>query len=238
MSADQYLNRTVHEMEVYEANYEVADLYEAWALFAFSRVCTRFVKTKLRGPESLRLGTMLENNTLLGIKFFVGFYMFKALFYVFRNYWTRGLCASSSWACVGVGDPYLEGAAFLVSTIAIANIVSFEGAFHEELHEFEPKLKFIGVKLLVSACFMQKAAFAVIFGSLAGYSEVQVNLIYSSMISIELFPIALLKWRAWKPSQLWYRSALPSPGGARSMSWGAESTNQSNELGRLERLTT
>jgi len=235
LSPGEYRLRQQDEIAMYESNFEIADLYEAWSLWCFSKLCVAFVQARLEAPRVVcsaihggallnrlvkgllatnsQLSKSLEGITLLGLNYFVAFNILQSTFLVMSRVMAKASmdpCKMSPYFCLESIEPYLSGASFIVSTIAISNIVSFEHSFAIQLKEFDPTWKFWGVKILVSIAFIQKMVLSFVFQGWAGYSTVQVDLMYSSLITLELLPIAIIMWRAWDPQRQWCKPDVVS----------------------------
>jgi hypothetical protein len=98
---------------------------------------------------------------------------------------------------------FFLGAGFIASFAAIGNIMIIEEDFEELLHEFCPSYKFWGTKILVSLAFLQSILIS-LFLTPAGWSEIQSNLMYSSMLCLECLLIALFHIKGWSADEVWY----------------------------------
>lgn len=208
----------------YEANFDTADFYEAYALHLFCRLVLDELKSWARRDrlrfqmadhwadhavnQELILGAMAELSTI-GVDTFV---------------WTSGIYAMYSvlQACYSltptalqlpflVSDTmhdYLFGAGFITSCTAITNVVKLERQFEESLSEenFGANKKFWSVKVLVSIAFLQKIAIKSI-ASGGYFGDLQQNLLYSTLICYELLFIAVLHTYAWPSDESWINKA-------------------------------
>jgi hypothetical protein len=98
---------------------------------------------------------------------------------------------------------FFLGAGFIASFAAINNLMTVEADFEEILEEFKPSLKFWGTKILVSLAFLQSILISV-FLTPRGWSEVQSNLFYSSMLCLECLLIAVFHLKGWGANEEWY----------------------------------
>eukprot|EP00928_Gymnodinium_smaydae_P045026 TRINITY_DN30064_c0_g1_i1.p1 TRINITY_DN30064_c0_g1~~TRINITY_DN30064_c0_g1_i1.p1 ORF type:complete len:685 (+),score=134.39 TRINITY_DN30064_c0_g1_i1:79-2133(+) len=151
----------------------------------------------------------LEVTTLLGIRVFVLTYAAKSIYLLAlavlqidcQDSKSNGdmLCAPSS---------YLNGAGFLASSVAIYNIVIFEHSMSEILKErrFKPTRKFLCVKALVSIAFFQSFVLSQIFSRIYHFPSEQADLVYSCLLCIEVLPLSILHYFAWRPEAAddWY----------------------------------
>eukprot|EP01065_Artemidia_motanka_P045024 TRINITY_DN6516_c0_g1_i5.p1 TRINITY_DN6516_c0_g1~~TRINITY_DN6516_c0_g1_i5.p1 ORF type:complete len:431 (+),score=151.79 TRINITY_DN6516_c0_g1_i5:108-1400(+) len=201
------------EMELYESNYRVADMYEAWALYCFGKLTLMFLKeTELRREKLMEAMFQITN---LGVQAFVFVAVLAACFNFYKPFMdmmrnsiskeeqgdTQGLMAESDYI---VG--FMDGLGFLGSSIAIYNLIRVETApdLHYYLGPFQPFWKFWGTKILVSIAYFQTIVLKVINAMTGWYSPQQVNLVYSSLICFELVLITALHFSAWDPWAQWY----------------------------------
>jgi len=239
-----------HTKEDYKTSFELADLYEAWALRCFGKLCFTLVSRQVRlevptvqylidavkshmsqvaiaesrdmtvlnelvilnNPQKL-LYEPLQQTSYLGVRVFVLTYAAKSLYML-----SLGILADPPFSLDVCGEkgvlsamcsfaPYADGAAFLASTLAIYNLVTFEHNMKDILGKgsFRPFEKFLGVKVLVSIAFFQDFGVSVIMGSLYKFSQVQMNLCYSALICCEVLPLSLFLLVAWRPVHAdWY----------------------------------
>jgi len=154
----------------------------------------------LSDPRKL-LFEPLQQTSSIGVRIFVWTYAMKSVYLL-----TLTFLAQLDMQLCGAGGklpPYLDGACFLASTLAIYNIVVFEHYLKDILKEghFRPFAKFLGVKVMVSIAFMQSFVLNVLAGWMWGLSKEQINLCYSCLICCEVLPLSLLLLFAWKPSK-------------------------------------
>jgi hypothetical protein len=209
--------------EIYSSNFEVADLYEAWALWCFGKVCVRYVKLQISkgaAPATqLELFKPLKRITLLGIQAFVFVYVMKSCYLlslaVLRSYpFELHVCdVNGKPGAIGCGwDRFFSGAGFTASSIAIYNIFTFEHNLEPFLDGFRPRLKFLGVKLLVSLAFIQDVALQTATDLFLPLSKEQRQLLYASLICVEVFLIACMQVPAWNAKDAWFREDKLLPG--------------------------
>jgi len=193
--------------DVYDSNFTVADLYEAWALYAFGTLCIEYVGLKRSTLGDLGMVKPLQQILLSGIMVFVvvtAAQSFLKLGIGFAES-TVGIDICAAYPEVCRLDGPFQGAGFVASSVAIWDIMIVEREFHGDMTEFRPGLKFLATKALVSLAFMQSILLAVANIFLGrGLSTPQQNLLYSSMICIEVFVISLLHVAAWNPGAKWY----------------------------------
>ncbi|CAJ1386796.1 unnamed protein product, partial [Effrenium voratum] len=234
--SDNVLEMTRHlTQERYSTNLELADLYEAWALYNFGRLCLMRIRRQIRQEipllrtslasldrlkqEDLRifrdperfLFRPLEVTTGIGVKIFVYTCAVKSLFALTITFLADEpfhikLCDKAPWACQLL--PHMDGAAFVTSTIAILSLIAIEHGFHEilRLQGFDPLPKFLGVKALVSVTCLQGLAMSFVQRQNLLKSD-EAALCNACLLCFELLPLSLLTSRAWKPSRGdWYEA--------------------------------
>jgi len=166
----------------------------------------------LNNPKEL-LFKPLEQTSSLGVDIFVYTYFAKSAYILTLQVlryepFNLELCGSNGSfpeACDAIS--YLDGACFLASTLAILNIIVFEHNLNDILkrEHFNPYLKFLSVKLLVSIAFFQYYGFDIVMVVLLGYSTVQFRLAYACLICLEVLPLGILIFVAWRPTRGdWY----------------------------------
>eukprot|EP00439_Symbiodinium_sp_Y106_P029693 s8058_g3.t1 len=219
--------------ERYGTNLELADLYEAWALYNFGRLCLMRVRRQIRQeipllrrsltmPESEHAKLLifrdperflfrpLEVTTGIGVKIFVYTCAVKSLFALTITFFADApfhinLSETVPWALQLL--PHMDGAAFMTSTIAILSLIAIEHGFHEilQLQGFAPVLKFLGVKALVTITCLQTLVMGLVMQRGLLRSD-EASLCYACLLCFEVLPLALLTAEAWKPRYAgdWY----------------------------------
>jgi len=206
--------------EIYVSSFEVAELYEAWALWCFGKVCVQYVGLHLgTGDAARELFRPLQRITMLGISTFVSVYVVKSAYLLILSVlrsppfelhvcrWGKGSAAENDAAEASVAcgwERFFSGAGFTASSIAIYNMFTFEHSLEPFLMGFKPRLKFLTVKLLLSLAFIQDFVIQVASHLLLGLSREQRQLLYSSLICIEVLVIACLQVPAWNARDSWY----------------------------------
>ncbi|CAE8595306.1 unnamed protein product, partial [Polarella glacialis] len=239
-----------HVDRSYKTNFELADLYEAWALRSFGKLCFTLVSRQVRlevptvqyiletvkshlsvvaSAESRDLGVLndlvilsnpqkllyepLQQTSYIGVRVFVWTYGFKSVYLLALAIlndppFSIPLCGDDGvFPAVCSLIPYVDGAAFLASTLAIYNLVVFEQNLQDILNrnDFRAFEKFLSVKVLVSITFLQGFALQVILGSVYRFSKAQIDLCYAALICCEVLPLSLLVFKGWRPSSGdWY----------------------------------
>lgn len=219
-----FKEKKAYTLTLYEANLSMADFYEAIALLRFSTLTVNHIKEHYLRSGALRSGALsrmdtshaekdvntgpvLKVNRVLSDLVETGVLAFCATCFLtfargLNMVWRMAVYKTPMEAgAEGSVPSMISGAGFLASTVAIANVVKVELAFHEELHAFRPGLKFWSTKVIVSIAFIQEALLG-----LLGYdwvlgdnklSEVQINLLYCSLLCYEVLFVGLLHVYAW-----------------------------------------
>lgn len=144
-------------LEVYEANFALADVYEAWALFQFARLLASVLGKKLEDYNEEQHVQALQDLITIDVRIFwiVGYVTAVIRIATTWTRWRLGfdLCKAAPVVCVL--SPYLVGANWCVSSVAIYNLVSVEHRFHDvkKVRKFGPLLKFWSIKLMVMVSF-------------------------------------------------------------------------------------
>eukprot|EP00928_Gymnodinium_smaydae_P042681 TRINITY_DN28705_c0_g1_i1.p1 TRINITY_DN28705_c0_g1~~TRINITY_DN28705_c0_g1_i1.p1 ORF type:complete len:547 (-),score=70.68 TRINITY_DN28705_c0_g1_i1:169-1809(-) len=240
----RWSSHVYHIEQMYDTNFELADLYEAWALQSFALLC--FVRVgrqiKLEAPtvkyiiETLQkhlagvqgdgsrdrrilddliilnnpqafLFEPLQRTAGIGVMVFVYTYATKSLYLLGLSIMedapiNKPLCGPEGLLpAVCSLTSYVDGAAFLASTLAIYNLVVFEHKLDVILRKenFRPFLKFLTVKVLVSIAFFQNYILSVVMQTFLQSPDVQIKLCYACLICFEVLPIGLVVYYAWRP---------------------------------------
>lgn len=195
--------------EIYESNFSVADMYEAWALFCFARMVWQVVRPELRKKLKVDAVDTFEGLLLTNVSVFVGVCAVGSLYLItvtwFRLRLKVEICESDPWSAICAVTPYLSGANLVVSSIAIYNLFTFEEKFHQfqSMHQFGPRLKFWSIKLMVLVAFW--------VGILMGGLQIIFHLTPDEGMlfdaSMRIYVMALVSWlniAAWWPCKQWY----------------------------------
>eukprot|EP00930_Biecheleria_cincta_P084639 TRINITY_DN7408_c0_g1_i1.p1 TRINITY_DN7408_c0_g1~~TRINITY_DN7408_c0_g1_i1.p1 ORF type:complete len:400 (-),score=36.10 TRINITY_DN7408_c0_g1_i1:307-1506(-) len=193
-----------YTMDAYESNYDTADLYEAWALYLFAMLCLKQVRVSVKkaaqGHGADQLAHTVTSLTLQGVTSFV---VVCALQATYRTVLTIYVSVTKDTHLPGL-QPYLTGAGLIASSAAIGNVITVESQLHSLLENFKPGPKFWSTKVLVSIAFMQKACLSVAAYFLDGhFTEMQQNLLFSSLICYEVLGVSVFHVYAWYPNEAW-----------------------------------
>eukprot|EP00927_Polykrikos_kofoidii_P062729 TRINITY_DN57537_c0_g1_i1.p1 TRINITY_DN57537_c0_g1~~TRINITY_DN57537_c0_g1_i1.p1 ORF type:complete len:439 (-),score=57.44 TRINITY_DN57537_c0_g1_i1:156-1472(-) len=210
--------------QMFEANFCVADIYEALALLAFGNVVMVVLKQKFISLTTLereriivvQMGNSIERLALAGVHLFAGAWLVQGAY--FLGVTTMGyLRWGNRWFSIDIANPgffqtpvmkvYTDGCfsgmGFVASAAAISNLFFLEVSFTTLLAEFGTKQKFWAVKILVTVSYMQMTGLAYV-NPMLEFSETHGYLWYASMLCFECFVLSLLHGLAWRPKETWY----------------------------------
>jgi len=228
---ESWADRRDREVELYEAAYQVADLYEAWALRHFAVLAMQVLRKCFQTSGGQLVDTAqtsapvyqawagtlkglhksVQSLTMQGIWSFVIVCAVQSLYGLtapileetFEEHFPEIIKAMhDSKPMVGF---FFLGMGTVASTAAICNILQIERTFHLELLHFKPFWKFWGTKVLVSIAFLQSLLFMLPIPPFRGMSTVQANLTYSTLMCYECLLISLIHMHAWSAKEQWYQ---------------------------------
>lgn len=221
---EPWAERFTHDMERYEAAYQVADLYEAWALHHFAVLAMQVLRKIFHASGghlnqvdtsspvyqawagTLRgLHKSVRSLTMQGIWSFVIVCAVSAMYGLTAPILEEAFALDTSAAMKDKVRFFFLGMGTVASTAAICNILQIERRFHHELLLFKPFWKFWGTKVLVSIAFLQSLLFMLPFPPFRSMSEVQANLMYSTLLCYECLFISLIHMYAWRATEQWYQ---------------------------------
>jgi len=201
------------ELQAVEADYGVAEMYDAYALWCFGNLGMAVVERSYRTQENLEdMVSLIRAGILFGVQAYVivavasGFYSnAMSLANVMQG---ADLCGES----VGQTDSgggfctfgnIFYGADFATSTIAIYNLFSFEHKLWKPLQEFNPGWKFWSMKIPVSLGFAGVLCLNM-SKPFTHLSSDQVTLVDALTRALVMPLVALLNLYAWRPGEVWY----------------------------------
>jgi len=196
------------QMSMYESNFSVADMYEAWALMDFGRVALRAVQLHMGTGSAVALDvTKACRHLLLGsVQGFVVVCLASSVYSIaciWSELWIahghpEPLPQFPKWRLL---KPYLTGATSVCSVVAVYNIVLFERCLRKYFPpDFHPAPKFWGVKVLVALAFWQTLLLKVVLSSWTRQDQLVV---LASLKVFEVLAIAMANSWAWDPAQKW-----------------------------------
>jgi hypothetical protein len=152
--------------------------------------------------------------------------------------WRFGVdvCMVAPYLCIL--DPYLMGADWCCSSIAIYNLLVIEIRFHDidTMKRFGPRLKFFAIKIMVLVSFWSALVLPIVQAVL-GVTAEQVQLLDASFRIYTMAFVAVLNVFAWWPFKDWFNIVSQSVQTLRKMA--AESgAKKLTDVGVRERPTT
>ncbi|CAE7741375.1 unnamed protein product [Symbiodinium sp. CCMP2456] len=195
-------------LDAYDSNYDTADLYEAYALYLFAQLCMSQVTKRTSDSGASTLTQTVEALTMQGVMSFVIVCFLQATYKMVLTIYVR---LTDDTTLPGL-SPYLTGAGLVASSAAISNVVTVEHSLETYLHDFRPSAKFWSAKVLVSIAFLQQTILSILSHFLgAGFTELQQNLLYSSLICYEVLLVSFFHMYAWRTSEPWLKSSKQEP---------------------------
>jgi len=216
----------------YALCFSIADMFEALSLWYFASLCLSYIDARNKrgvfahscqfcskreqpgyGQSSVITNVLmkpLKELTMQGVTFFVVIDFVQAAAYFVVDLLSAPHLLKSDNAqqlknALESQSTFIEGFVFSTSTIAILNLVTFEKHMHRLLEGFQPKLKFLSAKIIVSLAFIQQIVLAQASNVLPGggfFLEEQQDLLYASLMCLEMPVIALLTYAAWRPRSI------------------------------------
>jgi len=194
--------------EVYAANFALADMYEAWALYCFGQMVAKVMQPELRKKIRLDVFRAFEDLLLIDVSVFVFVAACGAVFTISLTWckWRLGIdICGDYFPFVCNLQSYLNGANWCVSSIAIYNMYTIERKFEnlEKMAEFNPGWKFWSVKLMVLVAFWAALVMAII-RDWWGLTEEQGMMLDASFRIYVMLIVAMMNLKAWWPWSKWY----------------------------------
>eukprot|EP00927_Polykrikos_kofoidii_P007505 TRINITY_DN13083_c0_g1_i1.p1 TRINITY_DN13083_c0_g1~~TRINITY_DN13083_c0_g1_i1.p1 ORF type:complete len:587 (-),score=51.99 TRINITY_DN13083_c0_g1_i1:26-1786(-) len=212
----------VYAMQRSKAMFAAADLYEAWALYQFvalslaeiehvskemMRACSTWEGQNRDAVRSHieHVGKAMSSLTTQGVLWFVFTCALSSMYdlVVANTEFTAGHYTAPSWVKGYDDEVYAMG--FIVSCIAIMNVVSVESSLHGCMKDFQCARKFLSTKIMVSVAFVQAGvvnAFAVYYGM---NDEVR-SILYATLICYEVLGLSVFHLYAWPEDEPWLQS--------------------------------
>jgi hypothetical protein len=198
---------------VYSSNFALADMYEAWALFCFGSMVAKVMQPELRKKIKMDVVKAFEKLLLIDVSMFVLVCAVGAAYQIMLTWfqWRLGIDICESSPAICSLTPYLTGANWCVSSIAIYNLFTIETKFHHLtiMEKFKPRLKFWSIKLMVLVAFWQSFLMAFIRDGW-NLTEDEGELLDASFRCYVMAIVSLLNVKAWYPWAKWYHHVLIS----------------------------
>lgn len=228
---EKYAFLSTSQWKFYNADFAVADLYEAWALLRFGRLKFERIKEEHNATRKAWKG-FARSNTKLKI-FEQGEQIYEpmaksteAILMVCIYCFIISTLLDSFYAItdlvlyVYVNDVYEDmqtmlnkahyfmlGVGFVTSTMAIYAIIQIEVSFHKELEGFYPWWKFLSCKILVSLAFLQEGICLLPMPGVGVMNDTMANMFYAACLCYESFVVSMICTQAWPSNEDWYTDA-------------------------------
>mmetsp|Transcript_14566 Transcript_14566/g.40019 ORF Transcript_14566/g.40019 Transcript_14566/m.40019 type:complete len:647 (-) Transcript_14566:234-2174(-) len=188
-----------------DTNYQLGDLFEAWALYNFATLVGRVLRPELvKKVKPLVLETFTEI-LLIDVQVFVVISGASSVLSIIPIWtqWRRG--ATLGGQMLASLNNSIYGANFIVSCIAIKNIWMVERRFEplKTMKHFSPGYKFLSIKLMVLVAFWMQIIRGVMQMVLTSDLNT-LRLLDASVRAWIMMIVALLQFFAWRPTDPWY----------------------------------
>lgn len=196
--------------EIFLASFALGDMYEAWCLYCFGQMVAKSLQKDLRKDISIGFFTTFEDLLLIDVKGFVFVGLLTSCYRTALTWskWRLGLdiCGEYAWVCTF--EPYLVGANWCVSSVAIYNLMMIEYKFHglDGMKTFKGALKFFSIKLMVLVSFWVSILMSLIEDKLQLTPD-QGDLLDASFRIYVMTIVAVLNIWGWWPWTGWYHFA-------------------------------
>lgn len=200
-----------------DTNYQLGDLFEAWALYNFATLVGRVLHPELvKKVKPLVLETFTEI-LLIDVQVFVGISVASSVLSIIPIWtqWRRG--ATLGGDMLASLNNSIYGANFIVSCIAIKNIWMTERRFEplKNMKQFRPGPKFLCIKLMVLVAFWMQIIRGVMQMVLTSDLNT-LRLLDASVRAWIMMIVALLQFFAWRPTDPWYEAVDQAEAAERS----------------------
>jgi len=193
--------------DVYESNFALADMYEAWALFCFGNMVAKVMQPELRKKIRLDVVRAFEDLLLIDVSVFVLVCAVGAIYLIILTWckWRLGVDLCNKYPFVCSLQYYLVGANWCSSSIAIYNLYTIEHKFGklDSMKKFSPNLKFWSIKLMVIVAFWASIIMVVV-RDVWNLTDEQSHLLDASLRIYVMAFVAILNVKAWWPWSQWY----------------------------------
>eukprot|EP00929_Paragymnodinium_shiwhaense_P104759 TRINITY_DN69469_c0_g1_i1.p1 TRINITY_DN69469_c0_g1~~TRINITY_DN69469_c0_g1_i1.p1 ORF type:complete len:614 (+),score=107.35 TRINITY_DN69469_c0_g1_i1:86-1927(+) len=195
------------QLDVFECNFAVADMYEAWALFRFGKMIAKVLQPELRKKIKMDVVKAYEGLLLIDVTVFVLVCAVGAIYSISLTWvkWRLGIDICEVQPALCSLQPYILGANWAVSSVAIYNLFTVEVKFHHlhNMQMFGPRLKFYSIKLMVFVSFWDSLIMSVLRDALH-LTELEAKLFDASLRIYVMAVVAIMQIAAWWPWTSWY----------------------------------
>lgn len=211
-----------------ETCFWVGDLYEAWALYQFGKLTLELIGDSIARQQKSdseedkkNAGALMVSHTAVENLAWLGILLFLIVCFL-QSGWSLYLLTFAQNRSDSMNQ--FTAAGMVASAAAIWNVHVVESTFHEYLGSYNPLLKFITVKILVSFAFFQRGFFncleifnetlpgmvrsitrsVPVLGDILEMPDVEFEMFYASLLSMECLVVGLMHLWAWNASEEWY----------------------------------
>lgn len=194
-------------MESFESNFALADMYEAWALYCFGSMVAKVLQPDLRKKIRLDVVKAFESLLLIDVSVFVLVCAVGADYLIILTWckWRLGWDLCEDFPAICSFRPYLVGANWCSSSIAIYNLLTIEHKFGrlETMMQFGPNLKFWSIKIMVLVAFWMGLV-SVLVRDLWHLTDHQSQLLDATFRIYVMAMVSIINLKAWWPWSEWY----------------------------------
>jgi len=199
------------QQDVFECNFALADIYEAWTLYCFGVMLTEVLHPDLKKKIKVEVIQAFDGLLLVDLRVFIGVCFIQAIVQITKTWcsWRFGFELENQIPALATIVPYFVGASWVVSSVAIYNLLAMEYKFHRlpRMISFEPSLKFWSIKIMVLVSFWSSLLMGVITSQL-GFSAEEGYLIDATLRIYVMFFVSLINFQAWYPWSTWFREIV------------------------------
>eukprot|EP00928_Gymnodinium_smaydae_P047669 TRINITY_DN31824_c0_g1_i1.p1 TRINITY_DN31824_c0_g1~~TRINITY_DN31824_c0_g1_i1.p1 ORF type:complete len:640 (+),score=59.80 TRINITY_DN31824_c0_g1_i1:35-1921(+) len=194
--------------EVCEANFALADAYEAWALYCFGIMISKLLHKELRKVIKGGVIRAFQDILLIDVRVFVLLCGAGAVYNICITWfkWRLGIDICKNYKSLCLFQPYLVGANWVVSSVAIYNLYTTERRFEHlpTMKAFHPSLKFWSIKIMVIISFWMSFLMA-FFQDMFHLTGKEAKLLDACLRIYVMAGVSVINLVAWWPWTGWYR---------------------------------
>eukprot|EP00928_Gymnodinium_smaydae_P043100 TRINITY_DN28958_c0_g1_i1.p1 TRINITY_DN28958_c0_g1~~TRINITY_DN28958_c0_g1_i1.p1 ORF type:complete len:620 (-),score=92.15 TRINITY_DN28958_c0_g1_i1:190-2049(-) len=193
--------------DVYDSNFALGDMYEAWALCCFAAMLAKVLREELQQKIRLEVFHAFQHLLLIDVNVF-NLVAATGAIYSISITWIKfrlGYDVCADYPSVCSLQPYLVAANWCVSSIAIYNLFTIEEKFAnlQSMQVFRPRLKFFSIKLMVFVAFWMTFVMKIIRDA-CKLNDDEGKLLDASLRIYVMAIVAVLHIWAWWPWMSWY----------------------------------
>lgn len=192
---------------IVESNFALADMYEAYALLCFADMLSRLLREELEKKIRMEAFKAFETILLIDVRVFCGVCITSSI-YVILITWLKyrlgwDVCEDFASACIL--KPYIVGANWTASSVAIFNLIMTERKFSglEAMKKFGPLWKLWTIKAMVLAAFWMTFVTAIV-QDIFSLTPEENHLLDASVRIYVMMIVSVANIVAWFPWREWY----------------------------------